>query len=348
MESSHPLDPTLLDLDRSRVAQWLRNTIGSTAELLSITQFPGGQSNPTYRLTTRINSYVLRRKPRGALLSGAHAIDREYKVIRALASAGFPVPTPRAFCSDDSVIGSAFYLMDFIEGRSFADSALPEVARENRSAHFAAINQTLARLHRIDPVSIGLADFGKGRDYVRRQIGRWSRQYREDARAGRDPYMDRLVEWLPEHTPADGTVCLVHGDFRAENLIFSHSEPKVAAVLDWELATLGDPLADFAYHAMMYRLPREILGGLRGLDLVSLAIPSERAYVDLYCSFTDRTSIPNYEFYVAFSMFRLAAIIHGIRGRMIRGTSSSNRAQGLADQFEGLARLAWNQVSPRS
>lgn len=330
--------------DEQRLAHWLRSNVDGYDGALLVRQFKGGQSNPTYRLDTPRASYVLRRKPPGDLLKGAHAIDREFRVIAALHDAGFPVPPVHGLCLDRSVIGTEFYVMDRIEGRVFWNPRLNQVAVRERAAYFDAMNDTIARLHSIDPTEFGLADYGRAEGYLARQIARWSKQYQDDELAGRNPDMDRLVEWLPEHVPPGDERSIVHGDFRCDNLIFHPSEPRALAVLDWELSTLGHPLADFSYHAMMYRLPPSIMNGLLGEDLLSLGLPSEAEYVAAYCRRTGRHGIANYAFYIAFNMFRFAAILHGIKGRLLRGNASSANAAEMAQQFEPLAQLAWEQA----
>ena len=334
-----------LRFDPLRLEEWMKGKVAGYSGPLTVLQFKGGQSNPTYRLDTPGRSYVLRRKPPGTLLPGAHAVDREYRVISALAAAGFPVAEPLGFCADPDVIGTEFYVMALVEGRIFWDATFPEVAREERPLYFDAMNATMARLHMIDPEAVGLGDYGKPGNYFERQIGRWSKQYLGDAEAGRVASMDRLVEWLPANIPpGEDEARIVHGDFRCDNMIFHTSEPRVLAVLDWELSTLGHPLADFAYHLMMYRMPAGVTSGLAGLDLAALHIPSEEDYVAAYCRRTGRAGVPHLDFYIAFNMFRLAAIIHGIKGRMARGTASSDHAAQTVAGLEGLADLAWAQA----
>ena len=312
---------------------------------LAVEQFKGGQSNPTYKLVTPTRAYVLRRKPPGKLLPGAHAVEREYRVISALASQDFPVAQAYGLCTDDEVIGTAFYVMEMVDGRIFWEAALPQLSREERPVYFDAMNATIAALHAIDPEAAGLGDYGKPGNYFARQIGRWSKQYAGDLEAGRVPAMDRLVEWLPENIPPDdGEARIIHGDFRCDNMIFHPQEPRVLAVLDWELSTLGHPLADFSYHLMMYRMPAAVTGGLAGLDLPELNIPSEADYVAAYCRRTGRSGIPNLDFYIAFNMFRLAAIVHGIKGRLVRGNASSGHADAMVQRLEPLADLAWEQA----
>lgn len=332
------------ELDEAALDRWLVSHVDGYDGPLAVSQFNGGQSNPTYRLETPDLSYVLRRKPAGALLKGAHAVDREYRVIAALHARDFPVARPRALCIDEAVIGSWFYVMDLVEGRIFWDGALPDVALTERAAHFDAMNATIAALHRFEPADLGLGDYGATGNYFERQIGRWSRQYLADEEAGRLPAMDALIEWLPANLPPAGETRIVHGDFRADNMIFHAHEPRVLAVLDWELSTLGDPLADFAYHLMMYRMPSDVLGGFAGLDLGAEGIPSEEEYVAAYCRRTGRDGLPNLGFYMAFNMFRLAGIIHGIKGRLVRGTAASANATSMVAKLPLMAELALAQI----
>ncbi|WP_129790589.1 phosphotransferase family protein [Sphingosinicella sp. CPCC 101087] len=327
--------------DVKRLEAWLRDHVAGYEGPLCVEQFKGGQSNPTYKLVTPGRAYVLRRKPPGPLLPGAHAVDREYRVISALAAQGFPVAQAYGLCLDESVIGTAFYIMAMVDGRIFWDSSFPEVAAAERPAYFDAMNATLASLHGIDPEAAGLGDYGKPGNYFARQIARWSSQYRGDVDAGRLPAMDRLVEWLPGNVPPDEpSPRILHGDYRCDNMVFHPERPEVLAVLDWELSTLGHPLADFSYHLMMYRMP----DALAGRDLASLNIPSETDYVKAYCRRTGRDSIPDLDFYMAFNLFRLAGILHGIKGRLIRGNASSAHAGEMVKRLEPLAELAWAQA----
>jgi len=307
---------------------------------LEVAQFKGGQSNPTYRLSTPTRNYVLRRKPPGQTVQGAHAVDREARILQALAPAGFPVAKVYGLCTDDSVIGSWFYIMELVEGRIFWDASFSEVPHDQRPAYFDAMNATIAQLHSLDYAALGLEGFGKPGNYFERQISRWSRQYMEDEEAGRDGDMDALLEWLPNNIPDGDDSSIVHGDFRCDNMIFHPSEPRILAVLDWELSTLGHPLADFAYHAMMYQMPPDIVAGLGDADVASLNIPTQAEYVAAYCARTGRSEIPNWDFYIAFNFFRLAAIFHGIKGRVIRGTAASAHAKDRAASFPRLTRLA--------
>jgi aminoglycoside phosphotransferase (APT) family kinase protein len=334
-----------LRFDEGRLQQWLEMNVEDYIGPLRVEQFRGGQSNPTYKLITPARSFVLRRKPPGKLLPGAHAVEREYRVISALGAQGFPVARTYGLCEDDNVIGTPFYVMDMVEGRIFWEADFPQVPAADRPLYFDAMNETIARLHRVDPEAAGLGDYGKPGNYCERQIGRWSKQYLGDVEAGRVPAMDRLVEWLPLNIPGgEEESRVIHGDFRCDNMIFHPTEPKVLAVLDWELSTLGHPLADFTYHLMVYRMPAGVSTGLAGLDLPSLNIPSEADYVAAYCRRTGRETIPHLDFYMAFNMFRLAAIVHGIKGRLARGTAASAHADRMAASLDGLAELAWAQA----
>jgi aminoglycoside phosphotransferase (APT) family kinase protein len=333
-----------LRFDETRLTAWLHENIAGYAGPLTIEQFKGGQSNPTYKLITPHAAYVLRRKPPGELLKGAHAVEREAKVLTALGSAGFPVAHVHALCTDETVIGTWFYVMDMVEGRIFWDATFPDVPRAERPAYFDAMNATLATLHGIDYAAIGLSDYGRPGNYFARQIDRWSKQYLADEDAGRDENMDRLIDWLPAHIPSGDESAIVHGDFRCDNMIFHPTEPRILAVLDWELSTLGHPLADFTYNAMMYRMPPHIVAGLAGADIAALNIPSEAEYVAAYCRRTGRREIAGYDFYMAFNFFRIAAIFHGIKGRVIRGTAASAQARERVQVFPELAEIAWQQT----
>jgi len=333
-----------LGFDEGALSEWLAANVANFHGPLTVRQFNGGQSNPTYKLETPGQTYVLRRKPPGLLLKSAHAVDREYKVMTALHAAGFPAPRTFGLCTDDAVIGTWFYVMDCVDGRIIWDTTFPDASRDDRPKYFDAMNATIAQLHSFDPVAIGLGDFGKPGNYFARQIGRWSQQYLDDADAGRCAAMDRLVEWLPAHIPPGDEISVVHGDYRCDNMIFHPTEPKVLAVLDWELSTLGHPLADFSYHLMMYRMPPSLTAGLTGVDLAALNIPDEAAYTAAYCRRTGRDGIANMDFYVAYNMFRLAAILHGIQGRVVRGTAASAHAKASGAGVAPLAELAWEQA----
>jgi aminoglycoside phosphotransferase (APT) family kinase protein len=332
-------------IDEAAMLEWMDDNVDAFAGPLRIEQFNGGQSNPTYKLTTPDRSYVLRRKPPGPLVGNAHDVEREARVMKALGSIGYPVPLVYGVCADEAVIGSKFFIMQMVEGRIFWDATFPTVSHAHRPAYFCAMNDAMARLHLVGHDALGLADYGKAGNYFERQIGRWSKQYLADLDAGRDPVMDALIEWLPNNIPAGEESRLIHGDFRCDNLIFHPTEPRIVAVLDWELSTIGHPLADFAYHAIMYRMPPTIVAGLAGADLMDLNIPSESDYLADYCARTGRASIPAYDFYIAFNFFRLAAIFHGIKGRVIRGTAVSAHARERAASFPTLVKLAADSVA---
>jgi len=310
---------------------------------LQVAQFKGGQSNPTFALRTPECSYVLRRKPPGKLLPSAHAVDREYRVISALHGAGIPVARSYALCLDDSVIGTAFYIMEFVQGRVLWDGSLPGMQREERSAIYAELNRVIAALHQVDYTAIGLADFGKPGNYLGRQIARWSKQYRA-SETEKIEAMEQLMQWLPQHIPPGDDTCIVHGDYRLDNVIFHPSEPRILAVLDWELSTLGHPLADFAYHCMAWRLTPGEFRGIVDLDFAAHGIPSEQEYVAMYCRRTGRSGIPNWDYYLAYNMFRLAAILQGIMGRVVDGTAASEHAIESGRRARPMAEAGWRQV----
>jgi aminoglycoside phosphotransferase (APT) family kinase protein len=334
-----------LRFDQSALEAWLETHVAGFAGPLQISQFKGGQSNPTYRLHAPSGDLVLRRKPPGKILPGAHAVEREYRVIAALGAQGFPVPRVHGLCEDDSVIGTPFYVMDMVAGRIVWEAHFPGLSPDERAAHFDAMNATIALLHSYDPQVIGLGDYGRPEGFVERQVARWSKQYLADAEGGRLAAMDRLVAWLGKHLPPDsGEARIAHGDFRCDNMIFDAAEPKVRTVLDWELSTLGDPVSDFTYHLLMYRMPSEIFAGLAGVDLDALGIPSEADYVAAYCRRTGRADIANMDYLIVFNLFRLAAIVHGIKGRLVRGNASSAHAAQMVERLEPLAELAWAQA----
>jgi aminoglycoside phosphotransferase (APT) family kinase protein len=335
-----------LKFDEAGLADWMENRVEEFSGPLTVTQFKGGQSNPTYRIDTPDRSYVLRRKPPGKLFPGAHAIEREARLMMALGPTGFPVPRVFGLCEDDSIIGTPFFVMDMVEGRIVWEATFPGLSPASRAAHFDAMNATIARLHTVDPDAIGLGDYGKSGGFIERQVGRWGAQYEKDVDAGRVEAMNRVLAWLRKNMPADrGENRIVHGDFRCDNMIFDAQAPEVRAVLDWELSTLGDPVADFVYHLMMYRMPAGMFTGLKGLDLAELGIPSEEDYVAAYCARTGRDHLPDADYLAVFVLFRLAAITHGIRGRLARGSASSAHAEATAKLTEPLAELAWAQVA---
>ena len=333
------------EFDEGALTEWMRTNVDGVSGPMTVEQFRGGQSNPTYRLITPDREYVLRRKPPGATLKGAHAMDREARVLTALEKADFPVAHVYGLCEDDDVLGSMFYVMDLVKGRIFWDATVPEVSRDERGRIFDAMNETIAALHRVDYEAIGLGDYGKPGNYFARQVGRWGRQYREDTDAGRDENMDRLIDWLEAEMPADdGATCIAHGDFRIDNMIFAADAPRILAVLDWELSTLGHPGADFAYHAMMYRMPPDIVAGLGSADLDALGIPSEEEYLAAYCRRRGIDGMPDYPYFMAFNFFRLAAIFHGIKGRVIRGSAANAQAKERVKVLPRLTELAWQQA----
>jgi aminoglycoside phosphotransferase (APT) family kinase protein len=329
--------------DIARLERWLDANVAGYRGPLYVEQFTGGQSNPTFRLSARDRQYVLRRKPAGVLLKSAHAVDREYRVMTALHGTGFPVPRTFALCLDDAVIGSAFYIMDHVEGRLFWDPTLPELAPTTRAAIYDSMNETTARLHRTDFTAIGLADYGRPGNYFARQIDRWSKQYRASETAP-IAAMDRLIDWLPHNIPPGDETAIVHGDMRLDNLIFHPTEPRVIAVIDWELSTLGHPLGDFAYQLMAWRLDPETFRGLVGADLAGLGIPDEAAYVAAYCARTGRAGIAHLDYYLAYNMFRLAAILQGIAKRALDGTASSADAQATGARAVKVAEAGLQQM----
>jgi aminoglycoside phosphotransferase (APT) family kinase protein len=330
-----------LKFDVGRLETYLSDAVAGFARPLSVRQFKGGQSNPTYLLESPARRYVLRRKPPGKLLPSAHAVDREFRVISALSAQGFPVAEPVVYCSDDSVVGTAFYVMGFVDGRVFWEPQMPGSHPAERTAVYDAMNATLARLHGFDPAAIGLGDFGRGENYVARQIDRWSKQYRASETEPVEA-MERLIAWLPAHVPTSSAVRVVHGDYRLDNMILAPAAPKVLAVLDWELSTLGDPLADFTYHLMQWDMPSSDagVGSLVGHDLAALGIPPLAAYVDRYVERTGLDPRPHLPFYLAYNFFRLAAILQGIVGRVRDGTATSEHAASKALMVRPLAEKA--------
>lgn len=329
--------------DIERLADWLRMNLDNFSGVPTVDKFPGGQSNPTYLLSAGEQRYVLRRKPPGVLLPSAHAVDREYRVMRALAGSDVPVPHVHLLCEDTSVIGTAFYLMEFVPGRTFWDPSLPGLDPAERAAIYDELNRVIAALHSVDYADRGLADFGRPGAYLKRQIERWTRQYRA-SETERIDAMERLIAWLPEHVPAADETSLVHGDFRIDNLIFHPTEPRVLAVLDWELSTLGHPLADFAYHCMTWRVTPEEFRGMKGHDLAALGIPSEAEVVAAYCRRTGRDGIEDWDYYLAFNMFRMAAILQGILARALQGSAASADAMATGRLARPMAEAGWRQV----
>jgi aminoglycoside phosphotransferase (APT) family kinase protein len=326
--------------DEGRLFEYLAQNVDGFAGPLEVRQFKGGQSNPTYQLVTPDRKYVLRRKPPGKLLKSAHAVDREYRVIKALGTTGFPVPKAYVLCEDEDVIGTVFYVMECVEGRVIWDMLIPGVDRDERAAIYDAMNETLARLHTTNYSAIGLDDFGRPGNYFARQIGRWTKQY-QLSETDEIAEMNRLIEWLPENIPPGDDCSIVHGDYRLDNMIIHPTEPRVLAVLDWELSTLGHPLADFSYHIAQWRMPKGMFMGFGDVDLAALGIPSEEEYTRAYCARTGRDDgVEHMDFYMAYNVFRLAAILQGIAGRVRDGTAASAHAEQQAALVRPLAELA--------
>ncbi len=336
--------PARSPFDTDRLAAWLRAHVADFRGDLQLRPLAGGQSNPTYRVDAGEHRWVLRRKPPGVLLASAHAVDREFRVMRALAGTGVPVPRMHALCEDDTVIGSAFYVMDFVEGRVLADASLPGMTPDERGAIYAEMARVIAAIHQVDVAAVGLSDFGKPSNYLARQIDRWTRQYRA-SETGRIEAMERLIEWLPAHRPQDEEVSLVHGDFRIDNLIFHPTEPRALAVIDWELSTLGHPVVDFAYHCMAWRVTPDEFRGIRGYDWAALGIPDEAAYTAAYCAHTGRTALPNWEYHLAFNMFRMAAILQGILARALAGNAAAADAKATGERARLMAEAGWRIVT---
>jgi aminoglycoside phosphotransferase (APT) family kinase protein len=331
-----------LRFEVGRLETYLRDHVDGFAGPIDVRQFKGGQSNPTYLIETPARRYVLRRKPPGKLLPSAHAVDREFRVISALRAQAFPVPEPVLYCADEAVIGTAFFVMAHVDGRVFWEAEMPASNPAERAAVYDAMNATLARLHNYEPAAIGLADYGRGENYVGRQIERWSKQYRA-SETDKIEEMERLMDWLPAHVPPQQPTRLVHGDYRLDNMIVAPDNPKVLAVLDWELSTLGDPLADFSYHLMQWHMPPSEAGtgSLVGFDLAALGIPTLDDYIDAYVKRTGLDPRPYLAVYSAYNFFRIAAILQGIVGRVRDGTATSAAAAAKAALVRPLATKAW-------
>jgi len=329
------------DLDAGTLAGWLRDSV--SAGLDAVEKFPGGQSNPTYQVATSRGAFVLRRKPFGPLLPSAHAVDREYRLLAALHPTGFPVPRPIALCEDESVIGAPFYLMELVEGRTFWDGTLPDLPRADRRACYEGMVDTLAALHAIDPRAVGLGDFGPPGNYFERQVQRWTRQYRA-SQTDDIPEVERLIDWLPRTLPAQTRTAIIHGDYRIDNLIYAPDAPRVRAVLDWELTTIGDPLADFTYLAMNWAMPRDGRSGLAGVDLQAEGLPPLDAMVERYCAASQRDGLPDLHWYFAYNLFRLVGIVQGIKKRMADGNASSAQAAATVAKLVPLAKAAWAEA----
>jgi len=337
--------------DVPALTAWMQGHVQGFAGPLQVEMFKGGQSNPTYKLITPGRSYVMRSKPGpvAKLLPSAHAIEREFRVMKGLAGTDVPVPHMYALCEDESIIGRAFYIMECMEGRVLWDQSLPGMEPAQRAAIYDEMNRVISALHTVDFAAQGLADYGKSGNYFERQIGRWSKQYVASVTKP-IPEMDQLMQWLPAHMPASALdasrVSIVHGDFRLDNLMFHPTEPRVIAVLDWELSTLGHPLADFSYHCMSWHIPATLGRGIAGKDLAALGIPGEEEYIRRYCERTGLKDVDtlraDWNFYMAYNMFRIAAILQGIAKRVEAGTASSAQAKASGDTARPMAELAWS------
>jgi aminoglycoside phosphotransferase (APT) family kinase protein len=333
----------VVDFDAQVLEVWLKSHLRGFGRIDSIERFAAGHSNPSYRLVSGDSNLVLRRKPFGKILSTAHAVEREYRLLRALSSQGYPVPRPITLCEDREIVGVPFYIMEYVPGRTFSNGLLPELNPTQRTAVYYAFVDALARLHQVDPVAAGLSDFGRPGNYFARQVKRWTQQYRA-TQTDSIPEMDRLMGWLPQTLPTQSRTSIVHGDYRIDNLLFSHTDSAVAAVLDWELATLGDPLADFAYMAMRWIVPFDGRFALGGQDLVSLGIPSLDDIASRYCDQVGWQAIPTLHWYFAYNLFRSASIIQGIKWRASQGNASNERALEAIALLPIVTSAAWEQA----
>ena len=335
-------------LDIAALEAYLRQHVADFRGPLQADQFKGGQSNPTFLLTAGDTRYVLRKKPGGPLLPSAHAVDREYRVMTALKDTGVPVPDTYLLCEDPSVVGTPFYLMAYVPGRIFWDPTLPELSRSERGALYDDINRVVSALHCVDPDEVGLGDFGRRGEYLKRQIGRWSKQYAASSTDSIEA-LERLMAWLPACIPPEGSVAIVHGDLRMDNMIVHPAEPRVVAVLDWEISTLGDPLADLSYHMITWYLRADEFRGMAGADLAALGIPPADEYLARYCERTGRGSIPreSWDFYAVYNLFRLSAILQGIAKRAEDGTAASASARELGAKAGPIAEIGWRWAQER-
>ncbi|MDO8693494.1 MAG: phosphotransferase [Sheuella sp.] len=326
--------------DLSVLAEWMKSQGIIDQAQLDAKALTGGQSNPTFLLSSGKQKLVLRKKPPGALLPSAHAVDREYRVMNALQGSDVPVPKLFAFSDDSSIVGTPFYLMEFLEGRVIVDQSLPGMTRTERTATYMEMNRIIAALHQVNPEAVGLGDFGRAGNYFGRQIARWSRQYQE-SRTEDIEALNALIEWLPQNIPQGDQTTIVHGDYRLDNLVFHPTEPRAIGLLDWELATLGHPLADFAYHCMSWHIPASLWRGIGGLDLAELGIPSEEKYVKQYSTISGFSGIEHWDFYIAYNLFRMAAILQGIARRAVDGTAASADAIETGNKARPLAEIGW-------
>jgi aminoglycoside phosphotransferase (APT) family kinase protein len=332
--------------DVAALEAYLKDRLPDFRGPLRVELFKGGQSNPTYKLITEKRTWAMRAKPGpvAKLLPSAHAIEREFRVLSALGKTDVPVPAVYCLCEDESIIGRMFYVMEFVEGRVLWDQSMPGMSNAERGAMYDEMNRVIAALHSVDHVALGLADFGKPGNYFARQIGRWTKQY-QISEIEKIPEMDQLIEWLPKHIPDSDETSIVHGDFRLDNMIFDRAQPRVLAILDWELSTLGHPLADFSYHCMSWYIPQEQFRGIGGLDHAAMGIPTSTQYVEMYCKRTGRNPaqvLEHWDFYLAYNMFRLAAIIQGIVKRVADGTAANAQAAERADRVRPLAMRGWS------
>lgn len=337
----------MTDINTPRLADWLRAHVGDFSGALRITMLTGGQSNPTYRIDADGYRWVLRRKPPGTLLASAHAVDREFRVLQALQGSDVPVPKVHALCTDDSVIGSMFYVMDYLEGRTFIDPSLPGMDPTERLAIYQELQKVLAAIHSVDVTAVGLTDFGRPGNYLARQRDRWTKQY-QTSQTEVIPAMDNLIAWLRENPPPEGDTTLVHGDFRLDNVLFHPIEPRALAVIDWELSTLGNPEVDLAYHAMAWHLSPEEFRGLRGHDLIQLGIPSEAEHILGWSRRTGRSVPKDWVYYLVFNMFRLACILQGILARAKQGNAASDDAEATGQRARLIAQAGWSLASRKT
>lgn len=334
-------------VDLGRLRDWLNATLPEPVRDVALEKLAGGQSNPTYRLRTDRGDHVLRRKPFGTLLPKAHMIEREVRVLNALRDRDVPVPRVSGLCEDAAVIGAPFYVMDLVEGRIFWDPRLPDIAPPERAAMFDAMGDAAARLHRIDPSAVGLGDFGRAEGFLARQVALWTAQYRA-AETVPIPAMEALISCLPSRIPATSDVSIFHGDLRLDNLVFHPTEPRVLAILDWELSTIGDPIADFAYNAMVWHIPPDLFRGLAGTDHAATGIPTEEAYRGAYARRTGRSELPHWRFYLAFAFFRVAAILQGVAKRALDGNASASNAADMGARAAPLAAIGLAMVEGRT
>ncbi len=327
-----------LKIDSANLQPWIDEYVPNAGNIKAIEQFKGGQSNPTYKIITESKNLVLRRKPPGKLLPSAHAVDREYKVITALYETGVPVPKTYGLCEDDDVAGTAFFIMDFLDGDLFWDPMIPTMTNRDRTQIYKNKNKTLAKLHSVDYKKIGLEDYGKPGNYVARQVSRWSKQYRASETDNIEA-MNNLIDWLPKNIPDDDETTIVHGDYRLDNMILKNNE--VIGILDWELSTLGHPIADFSYHCLSWRTQEAFWDQTK---LKELGIPSEREYMEMYCENSGKDLSNNWEFYMAFNMFKIAGILQGILGRVRDGTAASRHAEERGNMVFPLSEAAWSTI----